>query len=74
MKNIYIDDKGYHCIVTAEGGNNFYLGFRETKLRVLKDLKGVNIKALAFHSSGTETASGDIVFSSENGTICLYRI
>ena len=48
----------------AEGGNNYYLGFKETKIRLLKDLKAVTIKALAFHSSGSETKSGDILFSS----------
>jgi len=53
IKNIHIDPTGYHCIIVAEGGNNFYLGFRETKIKYLKDLKGVIIKALAFHSSGT---------------------
>jgi hypothetical protein len=28
IKNIYLDPVGYHCIIVAEGGNNFYLGFK----------------------------------------------
>lgn len=32
-------------------GNNFYLNIRESKIRPLIKLRGVNIKALAFHSS-----------------------
>lgn len=53
IKNIHLDPIGFHCIIVAEGGNNFYLGFKETKIKILKDLKGVTIKSLAFHSSGT---------------------
>lgn len=34
----------------------------------------MNIKALAFHSSISETKSGDILFSIDNGIVSLYRI
>jgi hypothetical protein len=53
IKNIYLDSKGYHCIIAAEGGNNFYFNYKDNKIKILKELKGQNIKALAFHSPGT---------------------
>lgn len=28
IRQIYLDQKGYHCVIVAEGGNNFYLGFK----------------------------------------------
>ena len=64
IKTVYLDSKGYHCIIVSEMGNNFYLNYQEKKIKILPKLKGVNIKALAFHSSGTESKSGNILFSS----------
>ena len=74
VKTVYLDPKGFHCIIISEMGNNFYLNYNESKIKILPRLKGINIKALAFHSSGTENKSGNILFSSENGIISLYRL
>jgi len=51
VKNVYIDPKGWHCIIVAEGGSNYYLNYRDSKIRVLKSLKGINIKAVGFHGA-----------------------
>ena len=58
IKNIYMDPKGYHCIFICDMGNNYYLNYKDSKIRPLTKLKGVNVKALAFHSSGSENKSG----------------
>ena len=49
IRNIYIDPKGWHCIIVAEGGQNYYLNYGESKPRLLKELKGISIRAVAFH-------------------------
>lgn len=41
---------------------------------MLKDLKGINVRAVAFHGSTQETRSGDIIVALEGGAIVLYRI
>lgn len=51
VKNVFLDPKGHHCLIACDMGNNFYLNIRESRIRPLVKLKGVNIKALAFHSS-----------------------
>ncbi len=56
VKNVFLDPRGHHCIITCDMGNNFYLNIRENKIRQLIKLKGVNIKALAFHSSSVDRA------------------
>mgnify|MGYP007086732390 FL=1 len=48
---MYIDSKGWHCIIVGDGGNNYYLNYRDTKPKVLKDLKGANVRVVAFHGS-----------------------
>ena len=30
---------------------NYYLNYRDSKIKIIKDLKGVNIKAFGFHGS-----------------------
>ena len=52
IKSLYLDSKGYHCIIIGDMGNNFYLNINESRLKPLPKLKGINIKSLAFHSSG----------------------
>lgn len=64
MKNVYLDFKGYHCIIVCDQGNNLYINHKDNKIRVITKLKGIPIKTLAFHSSGNESKSGYILFSS----------
>jgi hypothetical protein len=28
IKNIYLDPKGYHCIIVGDSGNNYYLNYK----------------------------------------------
>lgn len=74
IRAIHMDPKGFHCILVCDQANNFYLNYKESKIRPLIKLKGVNIKTLAFHSSGSETKSGDILFSSDNNIVSLVRL
>ncbi len=73
MNNVYMDLRGFHCIITAEGGNNFYLNFKDNRLKYLKELKGVHIKDLKFHKARNESNSGSIIFAAD-GLISLYRL
>lgn len=74
VKNVYLDPVGYHCIITLDMNNNLYLNYKDSKIRPITRLKGIPIKALGFHSSGTESKSGYILFSSENAVISLLRL
>ena len=74
MRNIYIDPRGWHCIIAGEGGINYYLNYRDSKVKILKELKGVNIKAIGFHGAISETRSGDVLMTIEGGILVLYRI
>lgn len=58
----------------GDGGNNYYLNYRDTKIKVLKELKGVNIRAIGFHGALSETKSGDIILAVEGGVLSLYRL
>lgn len=74
-----MDVKGHHCIISGDIGNNYYLNIRENRIRPLIKLKGVNIKALAFHSSvgdskSFELKSGDIIISSDNAIISILNL
>ena len=53
VKSIYLDPIGYHCIIVCDMGNNFYLNYKDNKIRLINKLKNIPIKSLAFHSSGT---------------------
>lgn len=58
----------------GDSGNSYYLNYRDSKAKILKEMKGGNIKAVAFHGSISETKSGDIIVALEGGVIVLYRI
>jgi hypothetical protein len=36
VRNIYLDAKGWHCIIAGEGGINYYLNYRDSKVKILK--------------------------------------
>jgi hypothetical protein len=74
VKNIYLDSKGWHCIIAGDGGINYYLNYRDSKVKILKELKGVNLKAVSFHGATSETRSGDILMAIDGGILVLYRI
>ena len=74
IRNVYLDQKGWHCFIVGDSGNNYYLNYRDSKPKILKDLKGTNVRAVAFHGSQHETRSGDIIVALEGGAIVLYRI
>ena len=75
IKNVYLDAKGWHAFIVGDAGNSYYLNHRDGKPRVLKELKGANVKAVAFHGSNSnEFRSGDMLIALEGGNIVLYRI
>lgn len=51
IKNVFLDPKGWHCFIVGDGGNNYYLNYRDSKPKVLRDLKGANVRVVAFHGS-----------------------
>jgi hypothetical protein len=48
---VFLDAKGWHCFIVGDGGNNYYLNYRDSKPKVLRDLKGANVRVVAFHGS-----------------------
>ena len=52
IKNVFLDPKGWHVFIIGDTGNSYYLNHRDdSKPRLLKELKGTNVKAVAFHGS-----------------------
>lgn len=74
IRSVYLDQKGWHCFIVGDSGNSYYLNYRDSKAKVLKDMKGANVRAVAFHGSQSETKSGDIIVALEGGVLVLYRI
>jgi len=74
IKNVFLDSKGWHVFIVGDSGNSYYLNHRDTRPKILKELKGNNVKAVAFHGTTNESRSGDILVALEGGNIVLYRI
>ena len=74
IRNVYMDTKGYHLIITTDTLNHFYLNFRDTKVRPLLKIKNLNILAMAFYNAESDLSTGEIVVASNNGSVSLYRI
>ena len=74
VRNIFLDPIGWHCIISGDGGINYYLNYRDSKIKLIKDLKGVSIKAFGFHGAVSETKSGDILIATDAGLLILYRL
>lgn len=36
VRGVYLDTIGYHCIITAENGTNYYFSQRDSKIKILK--------------------------------------
>jgi hypothetical protein len=74
ITNIYMDARGYHCIILTDSLTHFYFNYKDTKIRPLIKLKNLKILSLAFYGTDADTDTGEIVIASSNGSISLYRI
>lgn len=74
IRNVFMDSKGFHCIIVTDALTHFYFNFKDTKIRPLQRVKNLNILCMSFYGSETEMDTGDIVMASNNGSISLYRI
>ena len=75
IKNVFLDPKGWHVFIIGDTGNSYYLNHRDSRPKVLKELKGASVKAVEFHgSNNSESRSGDVLIALEGGNIVLYRI
>lgn len=54
IERAFADPKGYHCILSTDGGDNFYLNIKDNKIKYLQGLRGKIVKAAAFNEIGTE--------------------
>ena len=62
IRQVYLDQKGWHLFIVGDSGNSYYLNHRDSKPKVLKELKGANVKAVAFHgSNNNEFKTGDVI-------------
>lgn len=72
IKNVYLDPKGYHCIITTDN-NHCYLNYRDSKIRNLSKLRG-EVKCLNFYNPESELSTGEMIIASNNGGVYLHRI
>lgn len=74
ISNVNLDPKGFHCLISTDGRQHCYLNYRDSKVRNLPKIKGLNIRCMAFYSAESEVSSGDIILANDNGIVSLYRV
>lgn len=57
IERVFMDPKGYHAILCSDSGDNFYISFRDSKIRYLSSARGKIIKSIAWSDCCTEDAS-----------------
>jgi hypothetical protein len=50
IKGIYMDPRGVHCLISTETLQHCYFHYKDTKIRNLHKIKGLNIKCLSFYN------------------------
>lgn len=66
-----MDPKGYHAIFCSDSGDNFYISFKDSKIRYISGVRGKIIKSIAWNDSCTEEATKDILIGTKDGKILL---
>jgi hypothetical protein len=69
-----MDPRGAHCIISTESQQHCYFNYKDSKIRNLMKIKGLNIKCLNFYNPANDNTTGEILLASDNGVISLYRI
>lgn len=67
VRRVFIDTEGYHSFVATEGGSNFYMHYRDPKMRHIGKLQGVSVKCLDFVSASEDRC--EVVIGSDNGVV-----
>jgi hypothetical protein len=57
IERVFLDSKGYHSILSTDGGDNYYINLKDSKVRYLQGVRGKVIKAVAWNENCTEEAT-----------------
>ena len=49
-----MDPKGYHSIICTDNGDNYYVGYRDNRVRYLQGVKGKVVKSIAWNDQCVE--------------------
>ncbi|EGR34772.1 vacuolar sorting protein, putative [Ichthyophthirius multifiliis] len=76
IEQFFLDVKGYHCIFCSDQGLNFYFGYNQQKIKVLKNIKGdeFTIRSAAFDETCTETNTKNMLLGTTDGVLYIYKI
>lgn len=65
---------GYHAIISSDSGENFYINYRDSKIKPLEQLRGKVVKAIAWSEVSDQNDTNEILIATKDSKILLYRI
>ena len=79
IERVFLDSKGFHAILCADSGDNFYINYKDSKIRYLQGVRGKIIRSIAWSDQCTEEQSKvfiivnkqDILIGTKDGKILL---
>ena len=54
IDKLFLDTKGYHCILSNTNGQNYYFHLNDSRIRPVYKIHGVVIKSIGFDDLTTE--------------------
>uniref|UniRef100_A0A0G4HVP9 Pep3/Vps18 beta-propeller domain-containing protein n=1 Tax=Chromera velia CCMP2878 TaxID=1169474 RepID=A0A0G4HVP9_9ALVE len=69
LSKCFLDDKGYHALISSVSGDVWYLHFQSTKARSLSKLRGVVVEAVAWDKSYTESGTNYFLIGTRDGIL-----
>ncbi|PFH32092.1 Pep3/Vps18/deep orange family protein [Besnoitia besnoiti] len=75
IRRVFLDSKGFHCLVAMANGDNYYVHFSSEQARLLPRLKDHFVESVAWNKQATETSTRDFVIGTRHGAIveCLFE-
>ena len=73
ITKLFIDTRGYHCIVSTRGPSVCYLHLNTARIRILQKLRGIKISSVGFAWTKSDSAK-EILLGTEQGQILQYQL
>ena len=74
LTSLFMDAKGYHCIIGSESCEYFYINIKMNKLVYLTNLAGIMITSIAWDNTATEQHTKSILLSTKDYKLISYAI
>eukprot|EP00929_Paragymnodinium_shiwhaense_P007593 TRINITY_DN111502_c0_g1_i1.p1 TRINITY_DN111502_c0_g1~~TRINITY_DN111502_c0_g1_i1.p1 ORF type:complete len:1137 (+),score=204.22 TRINITY_DN111502_c0_g1_i1:82-3492(+) len=69
ISRVFLEPKGFHALITSNGGDTWYLNIHGAQAKLLPKLRGHELKAIAWDLESTESSTKDLIIGTLGGQL-----